>query len=356
MGCNLSSKAARTSAVARQSAAARQSTVGQDDSGPETISSEEEDTDDYVDNITSLCVQKININMYSATTALMVEGYTNDLITIEIRDRYDVIIEHLTQCYKKTIPFTLQICIYDVCVWTTSLLNVMADFFLRTLPAMNVMIHFASSGSKYIPFINFYRKLHPIVEHLSVNNSTILRFFMDLQRKSLMLNWTLNRNWFPLNYIEVNEVIFMNFSLLKVLCQQDIVMPQVCSAAFLKHRCETADVKLILENACSVFPSIKKLELEYEVHVTEKNEPIRNHQLFIQTRNVLDSFESILDWNQGKLNIFITSKVTYNGLVNEDLARKMSEYIGYEWSYDGEVGLDVSMANVDLMMIVQHNK
>ncbi|CAD5230465.1 unnamed protein product [Bursaphelenchus okinawaensis] len=88
------------------------------------------------------------------------------------------------------------------------------------------------------------------------------------------------------------------------------------------------------------------------VYVLENNEPIINHELFTHTRTVFDTFGRMLNWNQGRLKVNIFFQVFYKGAVDEKLARKMTEYIGYECCYNGEVGLDVSMSNVDLELTV----
>ncbi|CAD5230487.1 unnamed protein product [Bursaphelenchus okinawaensis] len=229
----------------------------------------------------------------------------------------------------------------------------MADLFLNRLPAIDLVYIRGDLGNINVRFIGFYRKLHPIVGCLTINNPSILRFLIDLQIKLLILESILDFNWLPLNYIEVNEIKFVNFLILEALCQQEIVVPSVRIVTFINYEPEPANLKLIFENICSLFPFIKHLKLVYKLYVLEKNEPIRNHELFTHTRSLLDSFESILDWNQGKLNITIDFQVFYNGPINKELARKMTEYIGYKCGYNGDVYLNVLMFNVDLTMFVQ---
>ncbi|CAD5230491.1 unnamed protein product [Bursaphelenchus okinawaensis] len=297
MGCKLSSQAARMSAGSQRDSNPIQKvdTGGTQQHQIGSVQQDEVLHNDYLDGVDISRVDRINIYIYGNSTVLTIKGFTNDFNAwnriIEFCGRYHVIEEKLTQCLKSERSFVLRITLFSRCVWSPALLNELADFFL---------------------------------------------------------------DWLPLKYTQVDDFQFVDSAMLEVLCQQDIVMPQVCSVTFCNYQCETVNIKLFLEKACSVFLSIKHLQLKLVVHVQEKNEPIRNHELFTYTRTVIDTFESILDWNQGKLNIFIYSQVDYNGLVNEDLARKMSEYIGYEWSYDGDVGLDVSMFNVDLMMFVQY--
>ncbi|CAD5230489.1 unnamed protein product [Bursaphelenchus okinawaensis] len=353
MGCKMSSQAARKSAAARQPAG------GQEDNSQEAISSVEEedteDTEDYLDDIEISSVFKIDICLYGNSTELMLRGCGRgiDAIVFEFHNEYDVIMEKLMLCLKRKRVFILQICLFDECVWSPSLLNVMADYFLSTLPIINNLKVVGDPRNLNVPFIDFYRKLHPIVEHLIIVNPTILRFLIDKQLNSLVLELPLDFSWFPLKYTQVGHVKFFAFSMLEVLCQQDIVMPQVHSVSFFNYPHEGTDSKLILGKVCSRFPSIKRLEILLMVHVQEKNQPVRNHDLFTHTRAVFDMFESILDWNREKLNVTIYFTIYYNGPINNRLARKMTGYIGYECCCKNDkVRVEVSMSKVDLRMFV----
>ncbi|CAD5230469.1 unnamed protein product [Bursaphelenchus okinawaensis] len=315
---------------------------------------------DYIDGVDISRVGRINIFIYGDSTELIVRGYVvgSQVHPIILRDEYEVIMEKLKLCFKKKRQFFLQVYLFDQCVWSSSLLSVMADLFISTLPVINNLSIFGDPRNVNVPFIDFYRKLHPIVERLSINQPTTLRFLIDMQIKSLTLMHAvgtgLNFSWLPLKFTQVNEVSFKNSSMLQVLCQKDIVMPQVCSVNFFFYEREDPNLKPIFENVFNVFPSLEQLTLEVWVSVQEKNEPIKNHELFTYTRTVFDTFERILDWNQEKLKIVILFFAYFNVPVNEDLARKMTEFAGYECCYkNGYFVLEVSMCNVDLRMIVK---
>ncbi|CAD5230471.1 unnamed protein product [Bursaphelenchus okinawaensis] len=312
---------------------------------------------DYIDGIDISRVGRINIFMYGDSTELTVQGYIigSEVYKIRFCDEYDVILEKLKLCLKKKRKFVLQIYFFDdLCVWSPSLLNVMADFFLNTLPAIDELYIYGAPENVNVSFIDFCRKIHPIVERLAINNPTILRFLIDFQIKSLAPESTVSLRWMPLKYTQANLVTFNNWSMLEVLAQQDIVMQQVRSATFYKYQRESSNLKLIFENVFNMFPSLEHLTLEGYIYVREQNEPILNHELFTYTRTVFDTFERMLDWNQGKLNIIIIFFAYFNVPVNEDLARKMTEFAGYECCYkNGYFVLEVSMSNVDLRMVVQ---
>ncbi|CAD5230493.1 unnamed protein product [Bursaphelenchus okinawaensis] len=176
---------------------------------------------------------------------------------------------------------------------------------------------------------------------------------MQLKVLTLM-DKDLDFNWLPLKYFQVEHLKFDNPALLKVLYQQNIVMPHVCSVTFFEYEHEAANTKLILEKIRRLFPSVNQIYFPLTVYVQEKNEPIRNHELFTLTCRVFDTFKSILVWKKRKLNVTIGFHAHYNGPINEELARKMTEYIGYAFCYmNDKVRSELSMSNVDLTVVVK---
>ncbi|CAD5230495.1 unnamed protein product [Bursaphelenchus okinawaensis] len=321
-------------------------------------SNTEEDESDYIDGVDISNVYKINLFLKGDSTELIVKGSIVgcQISTIIFCDEYDVIMEKLKLCLKKERRFVLQSYLNNECVWSPSLLNILGDLFLNTLPPIVELFIFGDPRNINVPFIDFYRKLHPIVTCLTIDNPTILRFFFDMEFKALTpRNPNLDFNWLPSKYTQVVDLVFNDSSMLQVLRQQDIVMPQVLFVIFRNHDFEVANTKLVLEEVCSLFPSIKCIKLQFVVHVQEKNEPIMNHRLFTITRTVFHTFESMLDWNQGKIKLLSNFYVYYNGPVNDDLARKITDYIGYECCYDKDkVRLEIHQSNVCLEMRVEH--
>ncbi|CAD5230467.1 unnamed protein product [Bursaphelenchus okinawaensis] len=340
MGCRLSSHA-------------KPETVSEADTRGTQQDNASVEQGDYIDGVDISHVSNIRVTLYGNSTELNVYAYTTSIEdpTIVFRGAYHVIIEKLKMCLKRKRKFIFYIWLFDECVWSPPSVNAMANLFLNVLPAINDLFLCGSLTNMNVLFIDFYRKLHPIVERLFINNPTIVRFLIDLQIKSLTVESDLDLSWLSLSHIEVNEFCFWRLTMAETLCQQDIVMPSVRSVNFYTHH-EAVVSKLILENICNLFPLVEELYFQFVLNVEDKNEPIRNHELFTHTRTLFDTFESLLDWNQGKLKITIVFQVHYNGLINKELARRMTEYIGYECICNGAVGLDVSMSNVNLAMVV----
>ncbi|CAD5230477.1 unnamed protein product [Bursaphelenchus okinawaensis] len=315
------------------------------------------ETPDYLDGVDITHVEKIEIELFGNSTRLMLIGtqiYSND-ITIKIIDEYRVIMDKVTQCLKKKRLFVLQIQCYNQCVWSVSMLNEVADFILRTMPAINVSIVFGSSRSIYVPFINFYKKLHPIVGLLYIENPSFLKFLFDIQIKTMTLQQAVGAsssfNWLPLKYTQVNEISFEYLSMLDAIRLQGVVMPHVRVVNVLNYQCETDSSKMIFRNVCSLFPSAKQLKLEVLVNVWEDDGSIRIQKLFAQARKALDTFKNMSRWNQGNMNILIYLYAYYYGPVDKELARKMTEYLGHKCYYKKDyVNLEASMSNVDLKM------
>ncbi|CAD5230473.1 unnamed protein product [Bursaphelenchus okinawaensis] len=339
MGCNLSPQAQpETARIDNSDNCDNCKPVKEASDGQE----ESVKTLDYLDGVDISRVNQIDIYLHGNSTELDVEGSTTGTksTTIKLCDEYDVIMEKLTLCLKRERSFSLQIELSDECVWSPFLLHVMAEFFLYTLPSVNLKIRMMHPGNMYIPFIGFPMKLLPIVERLIIDDPIILWFFFDL---------------FPLKHAKLDDVNFENLSMLEKLCLQNIIMPNVRFVTVFIHQSKAVGSKLVLENACNLFPSMVQLKLNFKVTVSEESEPIMNHELFTYAGAVLDTFESMLDWNQGKHDVFIDFQAVYKGSVIENLARKMTEYIGYECSYDdGKLCLDIHQSNVGLEMCVMH--
>ncbi|CAD5230463.1 unnamed protein product [Bursaphelenchus okinawaensis] len=178
MGCRLSSYA-------------KPETVNEADqdnaSGAQQHQNSSVEQGDYVDGVDISHVSNIRVTLYGNSSELNVYAYTTSIEdpTIVFRGAYHVIIEKLKMCLKRKRKFIFYIWLFDECVWSPPSVNAMANLFLNTLPAIKDLVLCGCLTNMNVQFIDFYRKLHPIVECLLINNPTIVRFLIDLQLKSL---------------------------------------------------------------------------------------------------------------------------------------------------------------------------
>ncbi|CAD5230461.1 unnamed protein product [Bursaphelenchus okinawaensis] len=317
------------------------------------------DTREYIDNVDISDVNLIFFGIHGCSTLLELLFLVGEKVKLELFLEVEPAMETILLCLKKKRQILIKVHFYNVCVWPRPVLDTIANFFLRNVPKIfeiDFEIDF-EHGNRYVPFIDFYQKLYPIVEVLLVDDPAFLRHFLNVKIKKLGLNSSSDCFLFPLKYAQVQHIKLCSTWLLKSFHHNGIVMPSVITViVYLDHQFQDANLT-IFENVGSSFPGIKTLTLFLWRGVSEdKSIPLMDHSLFAAIDDAFQLFESMLKWKQEQFSILIDFKVGYSYQIDTSLATKIIEYVGYKCCYkNGHVRLEIHQNNVNLEMRVKRD-
>ncbi|CAD5209819.1 unnamed protein product [Bursaphelenchus okinawaensis] len=182
-----------------------------------------------------------------------------------ILDRYEMILAKLLQCFEKKRHFIVSLDLSDECLWSLPLLRTVANFLLEHLSSASVCVKLRHSTpvDEYALFIDFYKKVHPIVDVLQVSHPTMLRYLMDIEIKVLVLEPCPDDCWLALKYLQVSEVRLFYPWDLENYVRNGIRMPTVETVILCYEKeMKKVNMKKFHGNFAKVFPTLERFTIK----------------------------------------------------------------------------------------------
>ncbi|CAD5230459.1 unnamed protein product [Bursaphelenchus okinawaensis] len=317
-------------------------------------------SEDNDDNISSTEIDvshlsKVALCIHSHKTKVEATFHYNDETKDEFVGNFKFLKKNIGVLNEANCQFVVSVVINHNCVWDVSGLDKIAQFLLATLPAIDFEVDSIQTVPPIVPFVKFYKTLHPIVQQTQIDGPVFLTHCEGVEIKYLKIkrgNLPYSYFWRAIKYIKVLDVGCVNNY------RADFVPDdtELSSSDLDGFECEPNVIETLKKKFANTNDDNQTPEatVNCKKYIDSTNHSRMTYELFAHIDSMFNLFDRVLNWNRDQHDILINFEIAYDGFFNNGLEKEITKLTGYYARYEDEkIRLELKQFNVCLKLVVK---